>query len=345
MLSEKLQLLILSIFLTLLGCSQDNKNSTQSTGIVNDSKPSDANETDWAIENSLSPVNGQIITAAFISGNGTISNPLRKITIACIKNTRQLEVKFQAEPAIFNFEMQTLSMFGQSIIENVPKGRALTALKDTPINAASILRMPDNINVAELIQKDSDHQNGASYFASLLPLAIELESNIGTIVYEIPRSNLVMSVVEQCATDPSVKLARDNLYAELETAKSELNDFFVSNNKETMLWSETIYKLKNDLNDAIIQSDEKRNIVLKLEAESSQTLRGIFVSKNYKQSLMDAQNALKESEELVAQTKIRISDAEQAFATYSDNYKSQLEHIKLKVSTAEDEYNKSLESD
>jgi hypothetical protein len=193
----------------------------------------DAPEADngWATEERKSPVQGSQYIAQFSAGDGSTTDPFRQIEITCVARTKALNVTLlvQTTPPTES-QFSSFTAPGGAVLFGVPaqqltfpKGSMVSARNQTPVAAADFFQIVEFNNQASLRLDTGNNTNAAGNFLAELPMAVEMQSNVGTVLFEIPRSEAVLGVLANCAPDPSLKVARDAAQAEYEAARASVS--------------------------------------------------------------------------------------------------------------------------
>jgi len=158
----------------------------------------------WSTETKHSPVQGDQFIAQTQIELDTLPGAFKQITITCTEKSKQLEVELglfgdaTSDPAFIVTRLGGLELFTGGPMIN---GKGVTAGSKDPVDASDLVALGGFKNVAMLRQTRGSSDMANSVLAQL-PFAVELESNLGTIAYEIPRSQKIMDVVNRCVPSP-----------------------------------------------------------------------------------------------------------------------------------------------
>lgn len=282
----------------------------------------------WAFEVKQSPVHGPQYLATHLSGVGTEADPYRKITITCVERGKELtaELLLESDLTDASFTLEpVISMLLTPV--DVIKGSAVAAQNQTPFEAYRLFEVKDYKNVAALRLNTNNNTNAAGNLATTLPIAVELDSNLGTILYEIPKSELVMSVINRCVPDPSIKIERDKAQAKIIAAEAAKKAWLEENSKMNNVNNEGY-----EIHAAQLASDEAFKISGKADREANDMRNARFSTGFNAEELSAAELESKVAKEEFDKARARLQNAYDAF-------NQRQKKLDEEISTAQDAYN------
>lgn len=286
----------------------------------------------WAFESKQSPVQGTQYIAAQLAGAGTDADPFKKITITCVERGKQLTAQLLLESKLTDasFTLEPVYSLLLTPVDAI-KGSAVTAQNKAPFEAYRLFEVKDYKNVASLRLNTNNNTNAAGNLAPSLPLAVELESNLGTILYEIPRSELVMSVVSRCVPDPSIKFERDKAQAKIIAAEAAKEAWLEENSKMNDVNNES-YKIK-----AARVASEEAYAILRSADQKANAMRNAQFSIGFNAQELSAA----EVESQVA--KAEYDRAKAVLESAYDDFNQRQKKLDAETEAAQDAYNSLLD--